>query len=145
MGGGRGCQKFESFVGNLGGFALPPATVYTYVQVVKPISTSEVFLVHLSSFPCPKADRTSFGTMLLGEEKFALLYGALLMTQSSPITLLPLGKSTVIQLTTVVAEGEVITSLYSLSRKRSKYRLVITEPEATNCFSIISVLKKFYL
>lgn len=26
-----------------------------------------------------------------------------------------------------------------------EYRLVITEPEATNCFSIISVLKKFYL
>ena len=30
----------------------------------------------------------------------------------------------------------MITSLYSLSRRRSEYRLVITEPEATNCFSI---------
>ena len=29
----------------------------------------------------------------------------------------------------------MITSLYSLSRRR-RYRLVITEPEATNCFSI---------
>ena len=36
----------------------------------------------------------------------------------------------------LVAEGEVITSLYSLSRRQSEYRLVITEPEATNCFSI---------
>jgi hypothetical protein len=36
----------------------------------------------------------------------------------------------------LVAEGEVITSLYSLSRRRSEYRLVITEPEATNSFSI---------
>ena len=36
----------------------------------------------------------------------------------------------------IVAEGEVNTSLYSLSRRRSEYRLVITEPEATNCFSI---------
>ena len=32
-----------------------------------------------------------------------------------------------------VNEGEVITSLYSLSRRRSEYTLVITEPEATNC------------
>jgi hypothetical protein len=31
------------------------------------------------------------------------------------------------------------------SRRRSEYRLVITKPEVTNCFSIISVLKKFYL
>ena len=30
----------------------------------------------------------------------------------------------------------MITSLYSLSRRRSEYRLVTTEPEATNCFSI---------
>ena len=30
----------------------------------------------------------------------------------------------------------MITSLYSLSRRRSEYRLVIPEPEATNCFSI---------
>ena len=30
----------------------------------------------------------------------------------------------------------MITSLYSLSRRRSEYRLVITEPEATICFSI---------
>ena len=37
----------------------------------------------------------------------------------------------------LVAEGEVITSLYLLSRRRSEYRLVITKPEATNCFSII--------
>ena len=37
----------------------------------------------------------------------------------------------------------MITSLYSLSRRRIEYRLVITEPEATDCFSIISVLKKF--
>ena len=36
----------------------------------------------------------------------------------------------------LVAEGEVITSVYLLSRKRSDYRLVITEPEVTNCFSI---------
>ena len=36
----------------------------------------------------------------------------------------------------LVAEGVVITSLYSLSRRQSEYRLVITEPEATNCFSI---------
>ena len=43
---------------------------------MKHISTSEVFLLHLSSFPCPKADmQTSFGTMLPGKEKFALLYG----------------------------------------------------------------------
>ena len=28
------------------------------------------------------------------------------------------------------------TSLYSLSRRRSEYRLLITEPEAINCFSI---------
>ena len=32
----------------------------------------------------------------------------------------------------LVAEGELIPSLYSLSRRRSEYRLVITEPEATN-------------
>jgi hypothetical protein len=32
----------------------------------------------------------------------------------------------------LVAEGEVITSLYSLSRRRSEYRLVITESEAKN-------------
>ena len=30
----------------------------------------------------------------------------------------------------------MITSLYSLSRRRTEYRLVITKPEATNCFSI---------
>ena len=36
----------------------------------------------------------------------------------------------------LVAEGEVITSLYLLSRRRSEYRLVITSPEAINCFSI---------
>ena len=30
----------------------------------------------------------------------------------------------------------MITSLYSLSRKRGEYRLVIIEPKATNCFSI---------
>ena len=30
----------------------------------------------------------------------------------------------------------MITSLYSLSRSRSEYRLVIAETEATNCFSI---------
>ena len=33
----------------------------------------------------------------------------------------------------LVAESEVITSLYPM--RRSEYRLVITEPEATNCFS----------
>ena len=32
--------------------------------------------------------------------------------------------------------GRPLSSLYSLSRRRSEYRLVITEPEATNCFSI---------
>ena len=37
----------------------------------------------------------------------------------------------------------MITSLYSLSRRRSEYRLVITEPKATNCFSInFQVFKK---
>ena len=30
----------------------------------------------------------------------------------------------------------MIRRLYSLSRRRSEYRLVITEHEATNCFSI---------
>ena len=39
-------------------------------------------------------------------------------------------------LTIIVAEGEVITSPYSMSLRRSECRLVITEPEATNCFSI---------
>ena len=29
-----------------------------------------------------------------------------------------------------------VTSLYSMSLRRSEYRLVITEPEVTNCFSI---------
>ena len=33
-----------------------------------------------------------------------------------------------------LAEGEVITSSYSL--RRGEYELVITEAEATNCFSI---------
>ena len=32
--------------------------------------------------------------------------------------------------------GEVITSLYSLSRRRIECRFVITEHEVTNCFSI---------
>ena len=39
-------------------------------------------------------------------------------------------------LTIIVAEGEVITNPYSMSLKRSECRFVITEPEATNCFSI---------
>ena len=54
----------------------------------------------------------------------------------SPITWKPSSSPVMLRKKQLVAEGEVITSLYSLSRRRSEYRLVITEPEATNCFSI---------
>ena len=37
-----------------------------------------------------------------------------------------------------VAGGKMITSQYSLRRRRSEYRLVLTKPEETNCFSKIS-------
>jgi hypothetical protein len=32
MGGGGGCRKFESFVGNLGGFAPPPTEKVNLLQ-----------------------------------------------------------------------------------------------------------------